>query len=324
MLARAFAVIPCLIIAWSTTVNADVLVLRDGRKLDGILSNSELVRNDPAAFVEISFLVGSGPNAVLHRFPTSGIEWILVEEPHGSSVIDFSQVSTRPRGEPVAVPKPPDRPVALRLDIKGGYTWARFHGPSSDEFHGFREGKSIGASLTMLRGGTGGATIGAYYVQKGALGRTATINARNAQIEYRMDYVEVPLLVVGRIPVGRSALRAFGGPVLAFPVSSTVVGEGWSWFGSPGLDGEQDIYDRTAKVDWGLRLGLGVELGLTDVTSLLIEGNYSRTISPFDEHDGTDWTHGVLNAEIGLSIALNPDAEKKDDRSPSRPRWEMP
>jgi len=318
MKVRVLAAIPCMLtILWSATVQADVLVLRDGRKLNGILSNSASIQSDPAAFHEISFLVGTGRDAVLQRFNTSEIEWILIESSGPPAVVDFAPFSATRPAIPLMVAEPKPR-TTLHLDVKGGVSWARFNGNGSSEFHEFRNGRTFGASLTMLRGNRGGASVGAFYVQKGARGKTSTYAGHVATLEYRMDYIEIPAVVVLRVPIQNAAIRLLAGPTVALRVSSESVGEGWAFFNAPELDGKIDLTDATAPMDIGLKFGLGLELRLNRNTALLLEGSYDPSITTFAENSVfTRWTHGVTTAEVGLSFALT-----RDDHDDFPSRWE--
>jgi hypothetical protein len=327
---RVLAAIPCLIIAWSTAVNADVLVLRDGSKLDGILSNSALVRREPAAFAQITFLVGDGPDAVLRRFDTSAVAWILVEAPEGPAVIDFEQLQWQgqaPEAVPPRVSVPgPSHHLRIHLDVVGGPTWSRFDGDHSAIGQDFRQGLSAGVRLTILQRGFAGASLGAFYVQKGAVRETSPLYGRVARLEYRMDYLEVPVCLVGRIPIGKGALRLHAGPALGILVSAKRNGTGWINYGQSELDGEQDIFEDTVSLDLDLTAGMGIELPLSTRTSLLVEGGYGHSITTFEENAGlVDWTHEVLSLEVGLSFMLTGDDDTPNrDRDDSFPRWRSP
>jgi hypothetical protein len=69
---------------------ADVLVLRNGGRIEGTLANREVVAGDPAAFSYVSFLLLPADRAPeLLSFAVSEVEYIVLDGDEATRVIDF-------------------------------------------------------------------------------------------------------------------------------------------------------------------------------------------------------------------------------------------
>ena len=298
--------VPWLLLAsWASSAGADVLVLRDGRRLNGILSNSELVRREPEAFRYVSFLIGTGPESILRRFATAEIGYILIEDPERTFVIDFVHASgTPPRG-----PEPRGR-GSWHLALTGGATWARFQGEDSQAYHDFWPGVMGGIGLTALNNEYGGVRLEALYLQKGARGESPD---GLQQVEVRMHYIEVPILLVIRLPLEEVAITGCIGPTLSFNLQSETETTVRSY---PPTSSVDDISDEVSDLDVGLKFGLGLELPLGERQKLVLQGGYLRTFSDFAENSvPISWKHEVITLEAGISFALGSGGSDPGPRS---------
>jgi hypothetical protein len=82
---------------------ADVLVLRNGGRIEGTLANREVVAGDPFAFSYISFLLlPANRTPELLSFDVAEVDYVLLDTEGGSRVIDFRAPPSFPRAEPQA------------------------------------------------------------------------------------------------------------------------------------------------------------------------------------------------------------------------------
>lgn len=294
-----------LLASWASSAAADVLVLRDGRRLNGILSNSELVRREPGAFRHVSFLIGTGPESILRRFATAEIGYILIEDPERTFVIDFVHAS----GTSAQWSEPHDR-GSWHLAFTGGATWVRFQGRHSQAFHDFRPGMTFGVGLTGLNNEYGGVRLEALYLQKGARGESPD---GSQQAEFRMHYIEVPFLLVVRLPIEAAAITGCIGPTLSVHLQSEAETTIRSY---PPTSSVDNISNQMSDLDVGLKFGLGLELPVGERQKLVLQGGYLRTFSDFARDSvPLSWKHEVVTLEAGISFALGAGGNDSGPRS---------
>ncbi len=156
----------------------------------------------------------------------------------------------------------------------------------------------IGVSRTF------GVQLETLYAQKGAKARDDDETER-----LWIDYVEVPVLVRVRVPVGSSSVRPvfYAGPTVAFEVSCTHGLEtGGSDFEAgcrePGPVSELDPV-QTASVDAAIALGGGIDVDLGR-TILSFEVRYTNGFTNIVDEDTTEWKNRVLAVIMGLAVRL--------------------
>jgi hypothetical protein len=153
---------------------------------------------------------------------------------------------------------------------KGGVILADVSGDGVDEAGtktGFDGGAVVGADLTPHFG----ARVEALYVKKGAEGEIVTPGDDHPhESTWSLDYLEFPLLVTGRIPVGTLTASAFAGPTFGFNLRSEIE----TTHGTEDLDGITRAFELGGAFGAGLeywlsRFALGAEvrysLGATSV-----------------------------------------------------------
>jgi hypothetical protein len=70
--------------------SADVVVLKDGTRHQGVVANRHLLEVQPGAFDVVSLLSGDDD---LKRFQVSAIDYVVLEAESGDKVVDFSQLA---------------------------------------------------------------------------------------------------------------------------------------------------------------------------------------------------------------------------------------
>ena len=83
----AFAIL--LLLAPSTTL-ADVLVLKNGEKVNGRFANRQLLRTDPFALKHVAIDVGTSDTPDIRTHPFQEVQYLVFEDPGGQrDVIDL-------------------------------------------------------------------------------------------------------------------------------------------------------------------------------------------------------------------------------------------
>ena len=179
-----------------------------------------------------------------------------------------------------------------------GFNTLDFDGDISD----FRTGFAGGGFATARISDAFGIRFEVLYAQKGGKGSVnMTFNgtpAGTADITFKLDYVEIPVLAVGSFPAGNSArMNVFGGPSIAFKTGAKVKTE------FQGQSDEQDAGDTTETTDFGFAAGAGVAIAASPTMSLVIDGRYTFGLSKVFK-SGEDLKNGGLALMAGLSFPL--------------------
>ncbi|MEZ4416203.1 MAG: porin family protein [Gemmatimonadota bacterium] len=182
----------------------------------------------------------------------------------------------------------------VTLGLKGGATFASVSDPDGAfEDVGGRTGSVFGASIQL-----GGRPIGlrgeVLLVQKG-------FDAREAgdDYAYKVDYVEIPVLLVARLSSGPIAPSLYGGVAAGFERSCTVSVSGSQASASgdcdaPSLELERETMDAGAVFGAELAFGLG---GI----QLVADGRYTVGLTTLDASDDPD---SVKNRAFMLMFGL--------------------
>jgi len=172
---------------------------------------------------------------------------------------------------------------AQDFGIKGGLLWPDFRGDSGDPSVSYGRRTSFSAGV-FLRFGLLQAE--ALYARRGAEVRDATAPAPTdtAVNEFRLDYLEVPVLV----RLG-GASGVFVGPYGAVRLSSKLV------TGDGGTATEIDVSNAVEELDYGFVVGFGIDFG-----KFGIEGRYTQGLRRlFKDQPGSvapDLKHRALGA----------------------------
>jgi len=74
-------------------VRADVIVLRNGERLHGTIANRALLTTQPETFTQVALLDASGGGEPqLHRFHVMSIDYIILEDQGGETVLDLAEI----------------------------------------------------------------------------------------------------------------------------------------------------------------------------------------------------------------------------------------
>lgn len=166
----------------------------------------------------------------------------------------------------------------------------------------FRTGFAGGGFLTARINDSFGIRLEALFTQRGGTGPLdVAVNgspAGTADVTFKLDYFEIPLLAVGSFPAGaRSKFNLFGGPAVAFKTSANLRVE------AQGVADEQDIGDTVESTDFGFTAGAGVSIAATERVSFVIDGRYTLGLSKIP-NTGEDLKNNNLVFMAGISFPL--------------------
>jgi hypothetical protein len=196
-----------------------------------------------------------------------------------------------------------DRGAAFGL--KGGVSFSTFRGSADVDTGagviapGRRTGVVGGAFLTIAAGESVLIQPEVLFTQKGA----RYTDGEGDELLYKVDYLEVPLLLKVRLGSGAARPALFAGPAAGFKLRATVV--------SRTADGEEnsaDTSDQLRPVDWGLVFGGGVDVAAGSGT-VTVEGRYTlglstlgKDLGPGQTRSGFDPKNGVLSLQLGYAF----------------------
>ena len=166
----------------------------------------------------------------------------------------------------------------------------------------FRIAFGAGAFVTAKINDSFGVRLEALYVQKGGKGPVdvyfnGTL-AGTADITFKLDYVELPLLAVASFPAGTSAkVNLFGGPAVAVKTGANLRAE------AQGQSDETDIGDTIESTDFGFAVGAGVAIVASPRLNILIDGRATLGLSKVPT-TGEDIKNTNLLFTAGLSFPL--------------------
>jgi len=167
----------CISLLLTECALADVVVLRDGRRLEGTLANRDVVQHEPAAFHYISFLVDSQSGSPsLQSYPVAEVEYVLLQDGDAVAVIDFHQAALQ--GKPMdygTITRKKKHDIEGALLIIGGLTVGIIGAavPFGDDevrfsHSGTRVGETYNAlNYSMMVGGAVLVMIGASHIKRG-------------------------------------------------------------------------------------------------------------------------------------------------------------
>lgn len=162
---------------------------------------------------------------------------------------------------------------------KAGISSATFNGDSAEGLDS-RTGFAFGGYLDLPLSPTVAFHPEVLFVQKGA-----RQSAVNFEYTYTLDYIELPLLVMLRIPTELTGVTPmlFAGPAIGFTATAGAKRE------SNSQTEELDI-ENVKSVDFGLTIGGGVAFEVGPVTRLTVEVRYTLGLTNLADDPTSDST----------------------------------
>ncbi len=161
-----------------------------------------------------------------------------------------------------------------------------------------RTGLSFGASVTFPMQGNLGIQIGAGYVQKGA-----TESAEGVQVEFALDYIEMPVLLRIAVPTtGNISPHFLVGPAVSFKAKcdASVAGGGASVSVSC-ADADAPI----KSIDIGGMAGAGLEIATSGSLSVTLDAFFNLGFSSIDDSTvGDDIKNRAWSILAGVAFPI--------------------
>ena len=175
--------------------------------------------------------------------------------------------------------------VAAQANVgfRGGLSLASIGGDDVVEGLDSRTGLNIGGFVNVPLSDVVGLQFGAGFVQKGFEETEAGV-----KVELGVDYLELPLLLTLSPPTtGNVGFNFFFGPAVAFKTSCNLSGSEGGVEVSFDCD-DPDFEVDLKTVDFGAMVGAGLDIGVTDNISVVVEGFYNLGLTKIDDSGADD------------------------------------
>ncbi len=182
------------------------------------------------------------------------------------------------------------------LGFRGGLSLASLGGDDAEDLDS-RTGLSFGGFFNVPVSDVLGVQVGAGFVQKGAKQTESGID-----IEFELGYVEIPLLLTYSPPTSGNVGFTFSvGPAVGFNTGCTISAT------DAGVTVELDCDDPSLGVDvksfeLGAMVGAGLDIGLTESVSLVLDGLYNFG---FTKIDGSDVNNDIKNRAFSILVGAS-------------------
>lgn len=172
------------------------------------------------------------------------------------------------------------------VGFKGGMSFSDFGGSDVTEDVGNRTAFAGGLYVQSDFSRNIGFRVEALYHMKGFSETVSGIRGT-----FKMDYVELPLLLVGQIPQSDNAtLSAFAGPVFAINTKAEIEASQGS------ASGAVDVKNQMAAFEFALTFGLGVSVD-TGTVNIGLDGRYQLGLTTVDG--------GLFSSDTGKADVQN-------------------
>lgn len=176
--------------------------------------------------------------------------------------------------------------AGVGFGLKGGLNMANLHGTDAENLD-WKTGFAAGAFANIAFTPVISLQPEVLYVMDGA-----SENLLGIEINFNLDYIQVPVLVKFDIPVAGTIIPTlYAGGYVGFLSGAEIEA-------SYQDDSESmDVKDYTQSMDYGLSFGAAIDVHLTSLT-LSFEGRYNYGLTTID--DG--WAEALEEEEIDLDI----------------------
>lgn len=185
------------------------------------------------------------------------------------------------------------------VGFRGGLSLASVGGDDAEDLDS-TTGVNIGGFVNVPLSDVLGLQIGAGFVQKGA-----EETELGVKIEIGVDYIEIPVLLMLSPPTtGNVGFNFFFGPAVSFKTGCSLsASEGGV---DVSIDCDDPEFEADLKsVDFGAMLGAGLDIGVTDNISVVVEGFYNLGLTKIDDSGfDDDVKNRVFSLLAGLSFKL--------------------
>lgn len=176
---------------------------------------------------------------------------------------------------------------------KVGWINSKFLGEDADNQNN-KSGLSAGVFLNIT---SGNEIIGfqpeLLFSQKGS-----DFQVGNIREDYRLSYIEVPMLLKVSVPISSLRPNIFAGPYASFKVSETYTYT--EVLTGATLTGE----DNTKSIDYGAIFGAGLDVNLSSAI-ITVDGRYNLGLQELEDADEPkDIKNGSFSFNVGIAFKL--------------------
>lgn len=184
--------------------------------------------------------------------------------------------------------------ASAQLTLRGGVNLTTFVGGDAEDVES-RKGLNLGAAIPLFHFGPVAIVPEIYYAQKGAE-QPATGGVLNP-FEFRLDYIEVPVLA--RLNFGSGSLRPYlqAGPSFAWQLDCSISLDA---VGTGNDDCGQSLNDELKDYDQGIVFGGGIDFGLAGIGALNLDARFERGLARIT--DNADLKNQAFTLMLGWQV----------------------
>lgn len=204
-----------------------------------------------------------------------------------------------------------NEPGAAYLGVMGGVAQTSLTGDNadSDNLSGFTGGAHFMYNFNEVLS----LDVELRYTRKGAQSFTATTTSDRSEIlnfdndDYRLEYIDIPVLAKITAPIEAVKVRAFAGPSLNFRFNSTLNEDHRMRFlqSDRTVDSRNLFYDVGGVLGGEIAIPLSVPVSGLQNAELVLDGRYQFGFFNLDTIPGFDYSNRELNGTIGLRFGLS-------------------
>lgn len=121
----------------------------------------------------------------------------------------------------------------------------------------------------------------------------------NLKVSYKLEYLEVPVLIRVNIPLPAIKPYAEVGPTIGFNLSSSFTTD--ITYSGQSMSEDTDNKDNTASTEFGLVFGAGVEYSIIPLVSIIFDGRYSLGLTDLSKGQTNTGQQQEQNSKIKSS-----------------------
>lgn len=187
--------------------------------------------------------------------------------------------------------------IDIKPGVRAGVDFMTLGGDDADNELGRRTGFLVGGFVLVDISGPIAIQPELMYLQKGASDEE-TFDGTTITSTTKLDYIEVPFLAKLQVPLEEGiSPNLFVGPTLGINVAAEAEVEGG------GESETQDISDNVSGTEFGLTLGGGIDINLSD-TILTGDIRYGIGLTSIDESDDLSINNQGFMITAGFALAL--------------------
>lgn len=204
-----------------------------------------------------------------------------------------------------------NEPGAAYLGVMGGVAQTSLTGDNADSDN--RSGFTGGAHFMYNFNEALSLDVEFRYTRRGAESFTATPTSDRSNVldfendDYRLEYIDIPVLAKITAPIEAVKVRAFAGPSLNLRFNSTINGDHRMRFlqSNRKVDSRNLFYDVGGVLGGEIAVPLPVPVTGLQNAELVLDGRYQFGFINLDTIEGFDYSNRELSGTIGIRFGLS-------------------